>query len=139
MSFLPEDDIDYLKAKQIEHDLKVEKQPDGTERRGILIPNFSFTGNLAAVNNGQLVSQSMCDLLIVIPSGYATTKLDSFYTRPFLKRPGGVDPQAASGTQDLFQLNWQFWSRHLENNEWRPGQDGLETYLQYVRSELERA
>lgn len=136
MSFLPEDDVEYLKAKQIPHELKEEKLPNGTERRGVVFPSFAFSGNLQAVDgNGQLA----CDLLILIPTGYATTKLDSFYTRPFLKKPSGSDPQAASGQQDLFGQQWQFWSRHLADGEWRAGQDGLETFLQYVRSELNRA
>jgi hypothetical protein len=140
MSFLPEDDAEYLKAKQISHELKQEKLPDGTERRGVVFPSFAVSGNLQTANGGgQLAGCTACDLLILIPPGYSTTKLDSFYTRPFLKKPGGSDPQAASGQQDLFGQQWQFWSRHLADGEWRVGQDGLETFLQYVRSELQRA
>jgi hypothetical protein len=80
-----------------------------------------------------------CDLLIQIPSGYSTTKLDSFYTRPVLKRSNGTHPDCAASEQPLFGESWQFWSRHLQDNEWRPGTDGMETFLQYVRAELKKA
>jgi hypothetical protein len=76
---------------------------------------------------------------VLIPSGYATTKLDSFYTLAHLKRPNGTDPQNATVVQALFQKNWQFWSRHLEDADWRVGKDGLRTFLSYIRNELRNA
>jgi hypothetical protein len=85
------------------------------------------------------LSATKCALLILIPSQYATTKLDSFYTIPHLKRADGSDPQNANNNSPLFKRSWQFWSRHLNNDEWRVGIDGFETYLQYVRSELRGA
>lgn len=139
MSFLPEDDQDYLKAKELTFDLKSEPAPEGGERRGIIFPAFQFNGNLRFAVNGDLLACSSCDLLILIPSGYATTKLDSFYTSPRLKRVDGADPDRASGESEIFGRKWQFWSRHLEPHEWRAGVDGLETYLHYVRAELQRA
>jgi|GEM_PF-1147892 len=139
MSFLPEDDVEFLCAKQIPHELKVEKLPDGTERRGIVFPGFGFRGNLRAMNGTQLVPCTSCEMMIIIPAGYATTRLDNFYTRPFLKRPDGTAPQNAAGEPDLFSTKWQFWSRHLADGDWRVGIDGLETFLQYVRCELARA
>jgi hypothetical protein len=78
-------------------------------------------------------------LMILIPKGYSTTKLDSFYTVPHLKRANGSDPNSASGRETIFGREWQFWSRHLTEREWRPGIDGLETYLQYVQVELRGA
>ena len=74
----------------------------------------------------------------LIPPQYATTKLDSFYTRPHLKRQDGSDPQNTAADQEVFDTKWQFWSRHLTDNQWRPDIDGLETYLQYVRDELRK-
>lgn len=139
MSFLPEDDQDFLNENKIKHELLTEKQPDGTDRRGLLFPGFEFTGNLRTAQEGNLVSCSSCDLLVLIPSGYATTKLDSFYTLPRLKRPDGSDPQNATVDTPLFGKTWQFWSRHLEDSDWRVGKDGLRTFLSYIRKELRSA
>lgn len=139
MSFLPEDDQEFLLENDIKHELLMEKMPDGTDRRGVLFPGFAFTGNLLAAQNGNLASCRTCDLLVLIPSGYATTKLDSFYTLPRLKRSDGSDPLNANVEQALFQKNWQFWSRHLEDSDWRVGKDGLRTFLSYIRNELRSA
>ncbi len=139
MSFLPEDDQDFLSENGIRHQLLTEKLPDGTDRNGVLLPGFAFTGNLWTSQNGGMVSCTVCDLLILIPSGYATTKLDSFYTLPRLKCANGNDPQAANSETAVFQKAWQFWSRHLADSEWRVGKDGLRIYLSYIRSELRSA
>jgi hypothetical protein len=32
--------------------------------------------------------------------------------------------------------NWQRWSRHYPANEWRPGIDGIHTYLKKVNNAL---
>jgi hypothetical protein len=140
MSFLPEDDLEVLKRREIVYELKVEKLPDGNERRAIVFPGFTFEGNLYTENENGRVPCLTCDLLVIVPSGYATTRLDSFYTIPILKRADGQDPECAAGRADLFGRNgWQFWSRHLTESEWRVGIDGLETFLQYIRAELRRA
>jgi hypothetical protein len=139
MSFLPEDDHEFLNENGIRHQLLTEKLPDGTDRRGVLFPGFEFTGNLWTAQNGNRVSCTACDLLVLIPSGYATTKLDSFYTLPRLKRPDGNDPQAATVEQVLFQKTWQFWSRHLDDADWRVGKGDLRIYLSYIRNELRSA
>jgi len=139
VTFLPEDDQEYLEAKKLAFELRTERPPEGGERRGIVFPAFEFTGNLYTIVNDQLQPCSSCDLLIVIPQGYATTKLDSFYTTPRLKRAGGADPDRAAGEGELFGRKWQFWSRHLDDSEWRADQDGLETFLNYIRAELKRA
>ena len=72
----------------------------------------------------------------MIPDGYATTKLDSFYTIPRFKRADGHDPQNATVDSALFGKTWQFWSRHLDDNDWRVGIDGLRTFISYIRGEL---
>ena len=139
MSFLPEEDQEFLDASGIKYELLTEKMPDGNDRRGVLFPGFSFGGNLRTQGNDGLSVCDSCDVLVLVPDGYATTKLDSFYTLPRLKRPDGSDPQNATGDTSLFQKTWQFWSRHLGDNDWRVGIDGLRTYLSYIRVELRRA
>lgn len=136
MTFLPEDDVEFLERKAIPYELKSETLPDGTARNGVLFPGFRFSGSLFTSDSNQLVSCTTCDLMILIPPQYATTKLDSFYTRPYLKRQDGSDPQNTAIDQEFFGTKWQFWSRHLGDNQWRPDIDGLETYLLHVRDAL---
>ena len=138
MSFLPEEDQQFLAENGITHEVLTEKMPNGAERRGVLLPGFTFLGNLRAVG-GALGPSDACDLLVIVPDGYATTKLDSFYTAPRLRRLDGTDPQNANGESTLFQKSWQFWSRHLDDKDWRVGIDGLRTYLSYIRGELRSA
>jgi len=136
MSFLPEDDQDFLDDNGLKYELLTEKLPDGTERNGVLFPGFTFIGNLRTMKDGGLVQCAVCDLLIIIPKGYSTTKLDSFYTLQWLKRPDGADPVNANVVTLLFEKNWQFWSRHLDDKDWHPGKDDLRGFLAYIRNEF---
>ncbi|MEI9951914.1 MAG: E2/UBC family protein [Pseudomonadota bacterium] len=136
MTFLPEDDRIYLAEKEIRYELFSEETGPGSTRDAVMFPQFEFEGALFRLDGNLLVPAVRGDLLILIPSGYATTKLDSFYTIPRLKRADGTEPSAASGEQELFARKWQFWSRHLDDKDWRDGIDGLSTYLEYVRREL---
>lgn len=137
MSFLPEEDQEFFAQKELKFELLEEKIPGGDIRNGVLFPDFEFSANLRIDGVSEAVRTA--SLLILVPKGYATTKLDSFYTSPLLKRPNGAFPDRANSTATLFDRTWQFWSRHLAPNEWRAGQDGFESYLQYVRCELKRA
>src|SRR5438270_675389 len=129
MSFLPEDDQEFLDDNGLKYELLTEKMPDGTDRNGVLFPGFTFTGNLRALKDGAPVQCDTCDLLIVIPKGYSTTKLDSFYTLPWLKRPDGTDPVNATVATPLFGKTWQFWSRHIDDKDWHQGKDDLRVFL----------
>jgi len=139
MSFLPEEDREFLGENGVQCQELIENIPDGQERRGLLFPAFSFSGNLRRMNGGGLIAVDSCDLLVLIPDGYATTKLDSFYTIPRLKRSDGSDPQNAGGESMLWGKPWQFWSRHLDDQDWRVGVDGLRTFISYIRGELRNA
>lgn len=139
MNFLPEEDQEFLVGNSIDHQELTEKLPDGTERRAVLFPAFSFSGDLRRVNGGALEKIEACELLVVIPAGYSTTKLDSFYTIPKLVRPDGRDPLNATVDSQLFGRTWQFWSRHFDNGDWRVGIDCLRTYINYIRGELRKA
>jgi len=136
MSFLPEEDQEFLDNNSIVHEFLIEKPPDGVERRGVLFPGFALVGNLRVQKESGLVVCASCDLLVLVPDGYATTKLDSFYTIPRLKRSDGADPQSANSETALFQRSWQFWSRHMDDKDWRVGIDGLRTFLSYIRGEF---
>jgi hypothetical protein len=139
MTFLPEDDIEFLDAKGWSYELKTEDLPGGAKRNAVLFPAFEFDGDLYASAGSQLTKVTQTDLLILIPQGYSTTQLDSWYTRPRLVRSTGENPVQTAHTQTLFGVDWQFWSRHLNAQDWRGGVDGLETFMQHVRTGLRQA
>lgn len=134
---LPEDDEEYLKEKGWKYELLSETMPDGTSRNGIHFPEFPFDGNLYRADDGQRATH--CAVLVLIPTGYATTRLDSFYTIPRLRRPDGGDPVNTSFPNSLFQRDWQFWSRHLEDADWRAGIDGIDTFILYIMTAFRTA
>jgi hypothetical protein len=135
--FLPEDDQDFLRKKGLPHCFHEEGNGEAL-RRAIEFTDFAIPPNLhKRASNGSLVPAGSASVLILIPKGYAKTKLDSWHVRPALFLANGGTVDRANNEQTYFGQNWQFWSRHLNENEWREGVDGLETYLQYVRSGLQ--
>lgn len=133
--FLPEDDQDFLRRKAIKHRL-VSEMVGPEARRGVVFTEFEVPSNLCQRQNGQLVAGGTAAVLVLIPKGYATTRLDSWYVQPGLFFPSGGVVDCAGSEADLFNDRWQFWSRHLTDSEWRPDIDGLETYIQYIRAGL---
>ena len=58
----------------------------------------------------------------------------SFFRRQFM----GMK-QTAKAANVKFNFNnkeWQRWSRHSPKNNWRPGTDGLHTYIKKVETAL---
>lgn len=135
--FLPLDDRDFFATKGFAYDEIEEKLPEGNVRRLVVLHGLQAPANIFVRNEqGQLATADTFRLLILVPNGYATTRLDSFYTLPRLLRSNGADPDRANGSGNFLGSDWQFWSRHLTDSEWRVGIDGMETYLQYVFNEL---
>jgi len=137
-SFLPEDDQDFLKLKGIEHAL-LEEEVNGEKRRAIEFLGVLLPPNLYVRQDGHLLAGARVSVLVLIPKGYAKTQLDSWYVFPAIFLAGGQTAPCANGESELFGRKWQFWSRHLAAGEWREGIDGLETYLQYIRSGLKES
>lgn len=127
--FLPEDDQDYLTNKQIKFELKV----DG-EKRGVIFPELLVPGELYETVERGLIRCAATDVLVIVPKGYNSTRLDSFYTRKILKRADGQLPINTTGVEDHFGEKWQFWSRHLTDEEWLSGSRGFDSYLEYIRA-----
>jgi hypothetical protein len=133
-NFLPEEDQDFLRDKQITYELLREGSgPDAA--RGVLFTGFQAPNNLFASDNGALVPAPVVDLMVPIPKGYAKTRLDSWYVWPRLYLANGQMANRADSETSMFNRTWQFWSRHLADGDWREG-DGFETYLQYIKSGL---
>lgn len=138
-SFLPEDDQEFLATKSLAFVLLREELPEGEERRGIELPEFALPPNLFVKIDDKLVAESRVSLMVLIPKGYQETQLDSWYISPAVYLKDGQQPDRANSEAVLFGRPWQFWSRHLAAGDWRAGVDGLETYLQYIRTGLRSA
>jgi len=138
--FLPLDDREFFESKGLAYEQIEEKLSDGNVRRLVILEAVRCPPSVFSKSEqGQLVRVETFRLLIVVPNGYATTRLDSFHTQPRLLRSDGTEPDRATGSGSFLGSNWQFWSRHLAESEWRVGIDGMETYLQYVLNELKIA
>jgi hypothetical protein len=121
---LPEQDEVYLQEKQYHWELI----PDAGEQllivRGYELPAGKYT-------------PSVVDLLIRIPAGYPAHNPDMFFIVQVVQRVDGTAPTAVTPTT-INGATWHQWSRHYPPGLWRPGIDGLETYLHAIRTELEK-
>jgi len=126
-SFLPEADREYLAEKGYANS----EITDGSQR-GVIFSKWSLPAGK--------YSHGEADLLILIPNGYRDTALDMFYLSPSVSLlPDQKTPKAADQTIAFNGRTWQRWSRHLPAQKWRPGIDGLHTFLQAVQSALTKA
>lgn len=83
--------------------------------------------------------RSAVDLLIRLPApGWPDVKADMWWTLPWVKVAAtNTLPDRAAKAQAFEGESWQRWSRH--SNKWRPGVDGLATFLAQIDRELLRA
>jgi hypothetical protein len=119
---LPEDDVQYLTAKQLRYELR-----QNCGEIFILIHEYSLPS---------CYSPNRCTLLLKLLPGYPNTNPDMFWTTPGVRLTGGAVPAAAEVVEVYDGVQWQRWSRHAP--QWRPGVDNLQTKLRSVRTELER-
>ncbi len=118
---LPEPDLECLESKGYQFDIQ-----ELNNEIHIIIENFLFP---------PVYSPQFASLLIMLPAGYPTANPDMFWTYPDVKLTSGAWPLASEYHQAFHGKNWQRWSRHYPGN-WRPGIDGLRTYLASVKAEL---
>ncbi len=122
MSFLPQEDLDYLQAKGF----SFEECVDGNSK-GIVIRNWNLPEGLYDVEQA--------DILILIPSGYPDIRPDMFHLIPWIKLTNGNKyPKAADQSVVFKGESWQRWSRHCD--DWRPGIDGIRTMVKRVEHAL---
>jgi hypothetical protein len=136
---LPEYDREFLESKGLLFtERSAQPGPRALIVHEVVLPEGKYSQSDAA---GGYTPVASSDILIKIPDQYPDAALDSFYTRQFLKLSSGYsDPPNASGTELLFDENWQFWSRHLNPPySWRPGVDSLATYWNLVLKALRSA
>lgn len=119
---LPQRDREYLQSKDMEFTLA----QVGPEVHLTLIA-FLFPTAYTPLKS---------DMRIVLPPGYDSSNPDMFWTRPNVKLESGAFPLTADHMQTFPDGVWQRWSRHFEG--WRPGIDGLRSYIASIRRELSR-
>jgi hypothetical protein len=79
------------------------------------------------------------DLLLRLPAGFPDARPDMFWLSPAVAYQDGQIPSGSEQREDHLGRNWQRWSRHLGDRDWRPGIDTLQSYLRFVRTNLEAA
>jgi len=90
---------------------------------------------------------ALADLLVRLPVGYPNANPDMYWTKPDvrLKATGSFPeasahhevPGAGAGVEVYANTPWQRWSRHYQEG-WRPGVDGLRTYMGAVIRDLNK-
>ena len=132
-NLLPETDLLFLNEKY--SDAQVYKVG---EEIHVLLPTFAFPNNY---------QPAAANLLIRLPVGYPDVKPDMFWTRPDVKLKSGAWPAASEhhevpgggpGSEVYQGITWQRWSRHTNDLAWRPGIDGLRSYVTTIKRELDR-
>ena len=134
---LPEQDVDFLLDKGWPEKIAVSR----------VGPEIHVAFRPYVFPEGRYAPQA-ADLLVRLIPPYPNENPDMFWTLPVVLLPNGQRPvqtevmqipsptgfeAAYSGTQ------WQRWSRHFGDTAlWRPGVDGLRTYMTSIRLELER-
>ncbi|MFA5841123.1 MAG: E2/UBC family protein [Candidatus Paceibacterota bacterium] len=119
---LQKEDASYLAEKSYQYELF----PENNELH-VIIKEFPFPTSL--------YSPSTAELLIKIPPGYPNTQLDMFWTNPEIKKVDGQAPAASETREQHHGRSWQRWSRHYASG-WRPGIDGLRSFIQSINAEL---
>lgn len=124
-SFLPSKDRLFLRSKGFSF-----KEADDGAQKGIIIDNFP-------IRPAGKFSTDYATLLVLLPKGYPDVPPDMFYFAPVItyRQTGGVPDRAH--THLVYKgTTWQRWSRHAPGDIWRPGIDGIQTYLQRVFTAL---
>jgi len=120
---LPAEDLRYLEEKAFDFEVH-----NVSGELLVVIHHFALP---AAYNPRE------CDLLVRLPVGYPNANPDMYWTRPDVQLAGGGTPRAAEHREPYLGTSWQRWSRHFPGG-WRPGIDGLRSYLAAVRHDLEK-
>jgi hypothetical protein len=125
--FIPEDDRIYLDGKGYQFEEIIDNG-----KKGLLIKNWQLPESK--------YTQVTINLLIIIPDGYSDIPPDMFYTYPIIYLlPNRNLAEATGGALNFNNITWQQWSRHAITQDWRPGIDGIHTYLKKVQNALNTA
>ena len=128
-----EDDLEFLKSKEWKYTVRVV----GGESH-VIFHEFSLP---------TAYTPERVDLLVRLPAAYPNANPDMYWTRQdvTLKATGQFPeasahhevPGSGAGVEYYENQKWQRWSRHYAEG-WRPGVDGLRTYMGAVVRDLNR-
>ncbi len=121
---LTDNDLEYLKNKGLDFEAKLE-----VNMISLVIKDF-------ALPEGYWPSE--VDLLLRLPLQFPQASPDMFWTDPVISYANGGIPPQTQMRQNFMGRSWQRWSRHFSQSRWRPGTDDLRSYVQLIRSTLER-
>jgi Prokaryotic E2 family E len=72
------------------------------------------------------------DLLVRLPPGFPDAGPDMFWCAQAVTRVDGAQIPATEVVESYLGQPWHRWSRHI-GGQWRPGIDGLRSYVAYIR------
>jgi hypothetical protein len=120
---LPEREVAYL----AEHWPDAQVSQDGG-MVAVVLPQFPFPAGFAP---------DRADLMLRLPFGFPDAKPDMFWVEPFVT-VRGAQPVASEVREVHLGKTWQRFSRHLADQDWRSGVDGLRSYVALINSMLRR-
>jgi hypothetical protein len=118
---LPEKDMTYLAEHWPGHRI----EQDGAQI-AVVLPDFRFPPGFQPERG---------DVLLLLPFGFPDTQPDMFWVDPPVALHGAA-PAATEVREQHLGRTWQRFSRHLDASGWRPGTDGLQTYVALLRTRL---
>lgn len=122
---LPADDHAYLQGAGLHYEVFAEK--------GTLCVQFTDFPLPAGLN------ASTAEILLRLSPLYPDVAPDMWWTIPALTTQAGAAIPGTERRENHRGREWQRWSRHLAPSTWRPGIDGLQSYLALLRTELDKA
>ncbi len=132
---LPQSDVEYLREKELLDSVVVSRVGEETH---VIFKHYALPD--------EHYSPSTTDLLVKLIPPYPNGNPDMFWTLPHVRLKNGAVPAqsevkqvpAPSGFEKVYNnAEWQRWSRHFNDSGlWRPGIDGLRTYMASIRVEL---
>lgn len=69
------------------------------------------------------------DMLLRLPAGFPDAAPDMFWCDPPVRRADGGNFPNADQMENHLGKQWQRFSRHLAQGEWRAGVDSIDTFL----------
>ena len=122
---LPQTDITCLTEKGIEH--RVEDESGMT---CVVLPQWPLPRGF---------DRDSSELLLRLQPGYPDVAPDMWWFSPPVHLANGEKLPATDAVEVHLGREWQRWSRHFNNGQWKSGIDGIESFLALIRQELERS
>ncbi len=121
---LPRSDIEYLTEQGVPHQIEAE-----SDMVCVVIPQWPLPDRL---------DRGSADLLVRLSPGYPDVPPEMWWFSPAVHLANGTDLPGTDVVERHLNRHWQRWSRHLNDGQWKPGIDGLESYLTLIRQDIQQ-